>query len=123
MMNAFDQIISSAGDNSARIPSTSSSGACSNHSSSTWAIGVAGAEDDVDEVVPAHRLGEPVRKGQLGRTGVVAEHRERALDVFAFHEDVEVLGVARHAGEAREGEGAAHQKGTPASFSRVMTRT
>src|SRR5690349_8081046 len=71
---------------------------------------VAGAEDDVDEVVATPRLAEPVRERQVGFAARRRQRREHAVDVARMDEDVEVLRVARDAGVALERVGAAHEE-------------
>src|SRR6267378_1379294 len=71
---------------------------------------VAGAEDDVDEVVAAPRLAEPVRKRQLRLAPRRGQRRQHALDVARVHEDVEVLRVARDPRVALEGVGATDEE-------------
>src|SRR5205085_8471267 len=62
---------------------------------------VAGAEDQIDEVVAVKRLAEPVRKGELTRVTGLAENFAGALEVFAADEDVEVFRVPLDAGVPR----------------------
>src|SRR5260370_5802026 len=64
---------------------------------------VAGAEDDVDEVVAAPRLAEPVRKRQLRLAPRRGQRRQHPIDIARVHEDVEVLRVARDPRVALEG--------------------
>src|SRR5258708_25650366 len=71
---------------------------------------VAGAEDDVDEVVAAPRLAEPVRKRQLRLVPRRGQRRQHPLDVARVDEDVEVLRVARDPRVALEGAGAPDQE-------------
>jgi len=56
---------------------------------------IARIEDDVDEVVPRVRLGEPVWGGDLRPEPRVTQRVERPRHVFRFHEDIDVLRVAR----------------------------
>src|SRR6266436_8847555 len=67
---------------------------------------VAGAEDDVDEVVAAPRLAEPVRKRQLRLAPRRGQRRQHPFDVARVHEDVEVLRVPRDPRVTLEGVGA-----------------
>src|SRR5438874_3956638 len=63
---------------------------------------VAGAEDDVDEILPAPRLAEPVWERQLRLAARRAQRLEYALEVARMDEDVEVLRVPGDAGVALE---------------------
>src|SRR5688500_14778614 len=54
---------------------------------------VAGAENDVDEVLVMKRLGEPVRKGGFDFAAHLLEHPERLLVVVFPYENIEVLGM------------------------------
>jgi len=47
---------------------------------------VAGAEDDVDEVLAAPRLAEPVRKRQLRLAPGRGQHREHPLDAYTVEQ-------------------------------------
>src|SRR5205085_12178636 len=71
---------------------------------------VARAEGDVDEVLAAPRLAEPVRKRQLRLAPRRGQRRQHPLDVARVDEDVEVLRVARDARVALEGVGAADEE-------------
>ena len=71
---------------------------------------IAGAEDDVDEILAADRLAEPVRIREFGVARLALERGHRALHVHAAHEHVEVLGVALDAREMEEGVGASDEK-------------
>ena len=111
MTNAFDQIISSAGTSWTGTPSTSASTACVEPAVVDLGDAVAGAEDEVDEVLAAARLAQPVREGQLGAVAGGLEQRSRARSRSSRpEEEVEVLGVAGDAGVALRGEGAADQE-------------
>src|SRR5439155_23854979 len=54
---------------------------------------VAGAEDEVDEVLPFPSLADPVREGELGAIAGGLKKPAGAVEVGAADEDVEVLGL------------------------------
>ena len=70
---------------------------------------VAGAEDDVDEMMAAVDLPQPMRERQLGAIPERVEDSEHLTAVFRPHEDVEVLGVALNFCVFGEREGAADE--------------
>jgi Icc-related predicted phosphoesterase len=69
----------------------------------------AGAVDDVDEVLAAVRLAEPVRKRHVGREAGSIEGAKSGVEVGRANEDVEVLGVTLDPGVGGKGVGAADE--------------
>ena len=130
MMNALDQIISSAGMSRTGTSSTVSVDAVAEPVVVDQRHAVARAVDQVHDVLAAVGLGQPVRERHVRLAAVGGEHRQRALDVARVDEEVEVLGVARDAGVALERVGPAHQErdrrglaagASPADRSRATT--
>ena len=109
-MNAFDQIISSAGDSRTMTPSTLVARRVLEPQIVDPRDAVARAEDHVHEVLAVVDLPEPVRERHLGLVAELLERLEHARTVVRLDEDVDVLGVARHVRVVRERERAADQK-------------
>jgi hypothetical protein len=81
---------------------------------------VAGAVDDVDEVLAAVRLAEPVREGHVGRVARIGRRTKGGLEVVGADKDVEVLGVTLYAGVAGERIGAADQDVRARTLERIQ---
>jgi hypothetical protein len=72
---------------------------------------VARAEDDVDEVVPAVALAQPVREGPRDRAAHPLQLLQGAVEIPGMDEDVEILGVPDDPRVAGERVGATDQEG------------
>jgi hypothetical protein len=81
---------------------------------------VAGAVDDVDEVLAAVRLAEPVREGHVGRVARIGQRAKGGLEIVGADKDVNVLGVTLYAGVAGEGVGAADQDVQARTLERIQ---
>ena len=91
MISAFDQIISSGRTELDRHAEHFLVDRVREPLVVDFGDGVAGAEDDVDELVAVMRLGQPVGEGDLGLEAGALQHVENALQVARADEDVEVL--------------------------------
>src|SRR5205085_9831949 len=78
-----------------------------------WGDGVAGTVDEVDEVLAAAGLGEPVRVGDFGFEAGGRESSQGPVAVARPQEDVEVLGIAGDARVAGEGVSPADEEIDP----------
>ncbi|MBV9898717.1 MAG: hypothetical protein JO020_31570 [Chloroflexi bacterium] len=70
---------------------------------------IAGAVDDIHEVVAAMGFAEPMRERDFGGVARALENLQGALEVTRAHEDVQVLGVAFNACVALERIGTADE--------------
>ena len=74
---------------------------------------IARIEDHVHEIAAGVNFSEPVRERELRLEAEALEGLEHAGTVVRLHEDVDVLGVARHVRVVRKRKGAADEKRNP----------